>query len=268
VTAFSGVIIALVEDVEDPAGQGRVKVRFPSLPGELVTGWAPIARQMAGKDRGFFYQPEKDDEVLVGFEFGDFNHPFIIGFLHNGVDLPPDDDIDTSVRRFKSVSGHVLDFDDRPGKERIRLETQGGHDLVMDDTAGTVTLETTGGQKIEMKDTPAQIELSTKTGTKVSIKDAPSSVELTTVGGVSVTITDAGGLDITAPVGGLNITCMNAVLNAAASCEVIAPQVTVTSALLTVNSGMAMFSGVVQCSTLITNAVVSASDTPGAGNIW
>jgi hypothetical protein len=38
--------------------------------------------------------------------------------------------------------------------------------------------------------------------------------------------------------------------------------------MLTVNTGMAKFSGVVQTDTLIANAVVSASYTPGAGNIW
>jgi hypothetical protein len=42
----------------------------------------------------------------------------------------------------------------------------------------------------------------------------------------------------------------------------------VSAGMVTVNAGMSKFSGVVQCDTLITNAVISTSYTPGAGNIW
>ena len=41
-----------------------------------------------------------------------------------------------------------------------------------------------------------------------------------------------------------------------------------SAAMVTVTAGMSRFSGVVQCDTLITNSVVSASYTPGSGNIW
>ena len=107
----------------------RSRSEFPWLADDATSGWVPIARPMAGKERGFYFMPEVDDEVLVAFEHGNVDHPFVIGFLHNGVDVPPDDDIDTKVRRIKTVSGHVLDFDDRSGKERVILTTQGGHHL-------------------------------------------------------------------------------------------------------------------------------------------
>jgi hypothetical protein len=38
--------------------------------------------------------------------------------------------------------------------------------------------------------------------------------------------------------------------------------------MVTVNAGMSKFSGVVQSDVVITNSVVSASYSPGAGNIW
>ncbi len=60
--------------------------------------------------------PELDDEALVAFDHGNVDHPYVVGFLHNGVDLPPDDDIDFKVRRVKTVSGHILEFDDRDGR--------------------------------------------------------------------------------------------------------------------------------------------------------
>lgn len=81
-------------------------------------------------------------------------------------------------------------------------------------------------------------------------------------------VSDTGGVSISAPSGMLNVTCLNATISATASCTVNAPATTINSASVSINSGLAMFSGVVQCSTLITNAVVSSSYTPGVGNIW
>lgn len=248
-STIQGVVIGLVKDLDDPDGLGRIRVLFPWLSDEELSGWASIASPMAGKSRGYWYMPEVDDEVLIAFEHGDFDHPFVVGFLHNGVDVPPSDGIDVSVRRIRTVSGHVLEFDDRDGKERVTLKSQ-------------------GGQTLELTDSPKQIELSTTTGTKITLTDAPSEIKLATVAGVTVTINDTGGVTVSAPTGALTVNSLNATVNATASCSVNASTLTLNGATVSVNSGIAMFSGVVQCSALITNSVVSTSYTPGAGNIW
>ena len=267
-TRIEGVVIGIVKDIDDPIGEGRIRVRFPWLSEDELSGWAPIARTMAGKERGYWFMPEVDDEALVAFELGDFDHPFVVGFLHNGVDVPPDSGIDAKVRRLKTVSGHVLEFDDRSNRERILLKTQGGHHLEMKDGPGTVELATSGGQKLVMQDKPAQIKLSTKTGTTVTLDDAPSTVKLATVAGVSVTVTDTGGVTVDAPAGALTVNSLTATINATSMCSVNAPVVTVSGSALVIDSAIATFSGVVQCTALITEAVVSTSYTPGAGNIW
>lgn len=268
VALMNGVVIGLVKDIDDPAGEGRIRVQFPWLSAEEMSGWAPIARTMAGKSRGFWYMPEIDDEVLVAFEFGDFDHPFVLGFLHNGVDVPPSDGIDASVRRQRTVSGHMFEFDDRSGKERITLVTQGKQKLEMKDSGGDLVLTTANGQQLAMSDTTSDIKLSTTSGTSVTISDQPSSIKLSTVAGVTVTITDTGGVSVSAPTGALDITCLTATVNATSSCEVNSASVTCTGASVAVNSAIATFSGVVQCTTLIATSVVSSSYTPGAGNIW
>lgn len=265
---FYGVVIGLVSDVRDPEDQGRIKLSFPWYASEAHSGWAPIARPMAGKDRGFFYQPEVDDEVLVAFMHGDFNHPMVLGFLHNGVDLPPHQGIDEHVRRLKTVAGHVLEFDDRTGQESVRLHTNGGHQLELSNSGAYIELVTAAGQKIRMQDQPGQIELSTVAGTTVTIDDLPSQIELRTSGGVVVTVSDTGGVSVSAPTGGVTVNSMNAQVTSMASASVSAAQVSVDAAMFRVNAGMATFSGVVQCQTLISSSVVSASYTPGAGNLW
>ena len=85
-----GVFPALVSDVKDPDGMGRVKVKLPWLSPDDESNWARIASPMAGNDRGLFLLPEVDDEVLVCFEQGDVRVPYILGGLWNGKDAPPE----------------------------------------------------------------------------------------------------------------------------------------------------------------------------------
>ena len=68
---FHGVVVGVVTNNQDPDGMHRVKVRFPWLSGEDESHWARVAAAMAGNDRGAYFLPEVDDEVLVAFEHGD-----------------------------------------------------------------------------------------------------------------------------------------------------------------------------------------------------
>jgi uncharacterized protein involved in type VI secretion and phage assembly len=280
-TRTYGVVIALVSDVDDPDQQGRIKLRFPWLPSdETRSGWVPIVRPLAGHDRGFHYQPEVDDEALVAFEHGDFNHPIVLGFLHNGVDLPPNTDIDVHVRRLRSVAGHTCELDDRDGKESVRLSTAGGHQVEMRDPQGYTEIVTAGGQNIRLQDkkTPpapedgpppeARIEMTTKSGTAITVHDDPSKIELKTVAGVTVTISDTEGVTVSAPTAAVSVKSLTAEVQASASATIKAPTMTLKGAMVSVDAAMANFSGIVSCQTLIAKAsVVSPAYTPGIGNI-
>ena len=57
-------------------------------------------------------------------------------------------------------------------------------------------------------------------------------------------------------------------VTASAKVTINASTVEISAGMVTVNAGMSKFSGVVQADTVISNSVVSASYTPGAGNIW
>ncbi len=105
---FSGVMIGTVKEVVDPNGEGRVRVEFPWLGGTSQSYWASVVSLMAGKDRGAFFMPEIDDEVVVAFDRGDTNHAYILGFTWNGRDKPPS----TAVRErmIRSVNGHAIRF--------------------------------------------------------------------------------------------------------------------------------------------------------------
>ncbi|MBU0960029.1 MAG: phage tail protein, partial [Proteobacteria bacterium] len=120
---IQGVVIGVVTNNEDPEGMGRVKVKFPWLSDEDESNWARVASPMAGKERGMYFLPEVDDEVLVAFEHGDMRFPYIIGSLWNGTEPPPasNDDGQNNVRMIKSRSGHVISLTDEDGKEKIEI---------------------------------------------------------------------------------------------------------------------------------------------------
>jgi len=135
---MSGVVVATVRDVNDPAGMGRIKLTFPDVPDEPESEWAPVARGLAGPSRGAYWMPEVGDEVLAGFHHGMVEHPFVLGFLWNGQDLPPE--TDTQNRVFITRTGHALRFED--GNKKVILKSAGGRVITLDDNAGTVKIET------------------------------------------------------------------------------------------------------------------------------
>ncbi len=148
----SGVAVGVVTDNKDPQKLGRVKVKFPWLRDDTESNWAKVAAMMAGKERGSFFLPEVDDEVLVAFEQGDLDHPYVIGALWSNEDKPPADNSDgkNNIRKIHSRSGHEIVFDDNHdgGQEKVTIHTNAGHKLVLDDS--------TGGEKIELIDKSGQ----------------------------------------------------------------------------------------------------------------
>lgn len=153
-----GVAVGVVANTKDEEGLGRVKVDLPWR-GEAgdESHWARIATLMVGNGYGSFFIPDVGDEVLVAFEHGDINHPYVIGALWNGVDKPPESNADgkNNIRKIKSRSGHEIIFndDDTAKKEKIEIHTKAGHKVVLDDSTGKEKIEIidkTGSNKISI----------------------------------------------------------------------------------------------------------------------
>ncbi|MDH5653085.1 MAG: phage baseplate assembly protein V [Gammaproteobacteria bacterium] len=216
---FYGVYTAMVADIKDPAGQGRVKVRLPWTPDNkegVYEVWARLATMMAGGDRGSWFIPDVDDEVLVCFEAGDTRRPYVIGSLWNGQDNPPeemDGAGENNLKTIRSRNGIVITMDDSDGQEKLTLETPAGQHVVIDDSA----------RSVEIKD-----------GSSESVKLEPSGITINT----SANVTVNGSM------------------------------VQISAAMVSVDTPMAVFSGVVQAQTVISSSIIGASYTPGAGNIW
>jgi uncharacterized protein involved in type VI secretion and phage assembly len=134
-----GIVTATVKDRNS---QGQVRVQYPWLPGDDTGYWAPIATMMAGVARGSWFMPEIGDDVLVAFEQGDFDHPYVVGFLWNGQNQPPSGD--PQQRMLRSVNGHMIEiYDPDVGsdgeKGYIRLRDAYGNEIVLQNSAITIT---------------------------------------------------------------------------------------------------------------------------------
>lgn len=160
----AGVVIGIVTNNQDPDNLGRVKVKFPWLSDSDESAWARVAAPMAGNDRGFYFLPEVDDEVLVVFEHGDMRFPYVLGALWNGKDKPPakNDDGKNNVRLIQSRSGHVIRLIDEAGKEKIEIVDQSGNNKLVIDTAAN-TISVTADKDLKLSAAKGQITLAAQT---------------------------------------------------------------------------------------------------------
>jgi uncharacterized protein involved in type VI secretion and phage assembly len=148
---IQGVVTGQVVDRNDPEGQGRVKLSFPYLGGKSESYWAPISTPMAGGKTGIWFMPEIGTEVLAAFNQDDVAHPYVIGFLWNGLDVPPESDPKNRV--ILTPGGHTLRFEDSENSGKIILKSHGGRTITLDDSgSGAITVKSTSGQTITLDD--------------------------------------------------------------------------------------------------------------------
>jgi uncharacterized protein involved in type VI secretion and phage assembly len=143
----------------------------------------------AGPETGFFVLPEVGDEVLVAFAHGNFNQPYVLGGLWNGVDgLPPEASGAPfgempKVRTWHARSGAKIVMHDTSDK-KIEIVTADGRSVTLDDQNKTITVKTSG-VKLELKDSAISVE----SQGEVSVK-AQSNLKIEASGNIDI---KAGG---------------------------------------------------------------------------
>ena len=120
---------AKVTDNEDPMDLGRIRVQFDwqaQLDENMMTPWLRIAQPYAGGGKGFSFIPEIGEEVMVDFEGGNAERPYVKGSLYNGVD-----DVDgkwvanqnshNQVKAIRTRNGHTVEIHDEGNDGYIRI---------------------------------------------------------------------------------------------------------------------------------------------------
>ena len=151
-----GAQLAKVVALNDPESLNRVQVRlcaFDDIDAQDAPLWARVVAPFAGDNRGTFFMPDVDDEVLVVFIGGDARFPLVMGGLWSGSAQAPADiggGEGNRYKRIRSKNGIVVTLDDRQGQETLTLETPGGQRLVLTDGPGSATLEDANGNTIKL----------------------------------------------------------------------------------------------------------------------
>jgi phage protein D/phage baseplate assembly protein gpV len=237
-----GVVTAMVTNVGDPDDLGRVKVKYPWLGknqgAEIESDWVRIASPMAGAQRGFFYLPEVNDEVLLAFEHGDVHHPYIVGALWSNTDKPPKKNSEATAsgkvnqRVLKTRAGHLIMLDDKQGEEQLSVTSKSGHTVILNDKSGS--------ESITIKD---------KTGNNHMVIDSTKNSMTITVNGDfvvnakgKITLKSTQDMTMEASGGNAKLKGMQLGLECVAKGELKAPMISVNGSAQTEVKGGAMVS--------------------------
>jgi uncharacterized protein involved in type VI secretion and phage assembly len=187
---FYGVYPALVSDIKDPDNQGRVRITLPWAPdtgSSRYEAWARLATLMGGNNRGTWFIPEVNDEVLVGFEGGDARRPYVLGGLWNGRDAAPEA-MDGAGKNAKKVvrsrNGVKITIDDTDGQEQLVLETPGGQKVTLKDGAAAIEVQDANGNSVRLESSGITVTSSAKVTVNASTAEISAS-QLTVNAGMS-----------------------------------------------------------------------------------
>ena len=155
VTGLQTGIVTVLEG--DPDGEDRIKVRLPMISTSDDGIWARISTLDAGSERGTFFRPDIDDEVIVGFLNDDPRHPVVLGMVHSSAKPAPEPPKDDNHRKgYVSREKMKFNFDDE--KKIITLETPAGNKMMLSEDAKGISFVDQNGNKITMDDSGITIE--------------------------------------------------------------------------------------------------------------
>ncbi|MEM6359192.1 MAG: type VI secretion system tip protein VgrG [Bacteroidota bacterium] len=184
---IQGLQIGVVTAIhDDPDGEDRIQIRLPIIDSENEGIWARVASLDAGENRGAFFRPEIDDEVIVGFVNDDPRDAIVLGMLHSSAKPAP-----------------IVASEENNEKGFI---TKSELKVLFDDDTKVITIITPNENKVELSDDGGSITLSDENGNSVLMDSS------------GITLDSAGDINITAS-GDVNIDGSN--VNATASSSVV-----------------------------------------------
>lgn len=157
-TRITALQVGIVTQLEnDPEGEDRIKVTLPFINSKEEGVWARVSTLDAGKERGSFFRPEKNDEVLVSFIDGDPNYPVVLGGLNSSALPAPLKAADANDEKgFVTRSKMKMIFNDQ--KKSFQLDTPAGKKFSISEDADVLQLEDEHGNKITMNSSGISIE--------------------------------------------------------------------------------------------------------------
>ena len=195
---YYGVVTGRVINPLDPLCLGRVQVQLPFIDDLDLSPWARVATPMAGIASGFYFLPMLGDEVLVAFEHGEVNAPYVIGSLWSAFAPPPLPSPVPQIRTLRTLTGNQIMITEIPPSIMISMLTG---QMILLSPAG---IELVSGATVVSLGPPTTPTLNVVSGSNtISMTPAGISVaasgNLTLAAAGNVTITAGGVCSVNAP---------------------------------------------------------------------
>ncbi len=175
-----GVVIGTVTRNYDQSMGGRVCVSIPTRDeGADEIHWARLVQPSSGKQWGYYFLPEIGDQVLLAFENGHIEKPYILGGvpLDNNKFLTGSVDKDNRIKRIVTKHGSMITFedsaaDDEGGQDKLTIQTAGKeHTIEMDNASDKIVIkDKNGNNSIEVSTQEGQGSITIKAESKLTIK--------------------------------------------------------------------------------------------------
>ena len=181
VGAINGLQIGKVVQLQnDPDGEDRILVKIPTLDNNARGIWTRVASLDAGKDRGAFFRPEIDDEVIIGFINDDPRHAVVLGMLNSSAKPAPIKASDANNEKgFTTRSKMHISFNDQT--KTITIDTPQGNHIILDEQGSKIEIKDQNSNKVTMDSSGITL----KSPLKVSI-NADANIDIKATGSLSI----------------------------------------------------------------------------------
>lgn len=241
----SGTQVAKVIDNVDPEGMSRIKVQFPWQAAlNLTTPWLRVLTPSSGADKGFHLIPEIDDEVLVGFEGGDTERPYVMGSLYTGVNKPESWQSDANnIKAIRTRSGHTIELNDTKGEEMIRIYDNDASIIEFNTQEKSLTINATEDLNLTAKNINIEAQENIVIGAQQNVDIAAEgdlsnlaqgNLALQSSGDTSIKSNGAVAVEATSDA---TVKGVNAIIEGTASAEVNAVQAKINGSAMTEVAG-------------------------------
>ena len=216
-----GIVIGEVVNNYSDSYPGRVCVKVHTRDKDAnVLQWARVAMPYGGSEWGHYFLPEVGDQVLVAFEEGIIDRPYVIGTVHKNSDkfLTKSKDEKNQHKRIITRQGSAIEFEDMPDdsggsgdgtKDKIKIYTPDqAHAITLDNEKKLI--------EIQDKEKNARIEMKTENG-DITIQAAR---KITIKAGDNITVVLNGASDS----GKITVNCANLTVDSTGKVEMSATQ--------------------------------------------
>ena len=168
----------------DPLGLGRVRVQMMwQEAGSEKTPWIRLLQPHSGSGKGFYFVPEIGEEVLVGFQGGNAEKPYVIGAQYNGKEKSGYADKENSIKAVHTRSGHKLVFTE---DESILITDKSGNEILLDTKGSNITITAPETMTLNAKNLNINVSQNMTTNVGMNASENVSMNKTTSIGLVNL----------------------------------------------------------------------------------